>query len=137
MPAHLLSYILPNSAPTTEIYTLSLHTLFRSLSAESQQMLEARGFPVVERADEPAALVDGRVLIAVGTDWTNRRCGYAARLETLGRLAEVDAALRIACPHWGYELEANPRPPQVVHAGRLLRQWDAIVGNHSHWPQLV
>ena len=107
------------------------------LSAESQQMLEARGFRVVGRADEPAALVDGRVLIAVGTDWTNRRCGYAARLETLERLAEVDAALRIACPHWGYELEANPRPLQVAHAGRLLRQWDAIVGHHSHWPQPV
>src|SRR5207249_7967568 len=47
------------------------------LAAESQRMLEARGFRVVGRADEPAALVDGRVLIAVGTDWTNRRCGYA------------------------------------------------------------
>src|SRR5438876_735710 len=85
-------------------------------AAESQRILEARGFGVVGRADEPAALVDGRVLIAVGTDWTNRRCGYAARLETLERLAEVDAALRIACPHWGYGLEANPRPPQVVRS---------------------
>jgi len=108
-----------------------------ALAAESQRILEARGFGVVGRADEPAALVDGRVLIAVGTDWTNRRCGYAARLEALERLAEVDAALRIACPHWGYELEANPRPPQVARAGRLLRQWDAIVGHHSHWPQPV
>ena len=107
------------------------------LSAKSQQVLEARGFRVVGRADEPAALVDGRVLIAVGTDWTNRRCGYAARLEVLERLTAVDAAFRIACPHWGYELEAYPRPPQVAHAGRLLRQWDAIVGHHSHWPQPV
>ena len=107
------------------------------LSAKSQQMLEARGFRVFGRADEPAALVDGRLLIAAGTAWTNRRWGYAARLEAIEQLAEVDAAFRIACPHWGYELEAYPRPAQVAHAGRLLRRWDAIVGHHSHWPQPV
>ena len=107
------------------------------LSAKSQQMLTARGFRTFGRADEPAVLVDGRLLIGVGTAWTNRPWGYAARLEAIERLAEVNAAFRIACPHWGYELEAYPRPSQVAHAGRLLRRWDAIVGHHSHWPQPV
>jgi len=106
-------------------------------SARSQRMLEARGFRVLGRADEPAALVDGRVLIAAGTAWTNRPGGYAARLEALERIAEVKAAFRIACPHWGYELEAYPRPAQLADAGRLLQRWDAIVGHHTHWPQPV
>jgi len=103
----------------------------------SQEMLEDRGFRVIGRADEPAVLVNEQVLIAAGTVWLNRPCGYVSRLDTLAHCSGVDAAFRIVCPHWGYELEAYPRPAQIAEARRLLGQWDAIVGHHSHWPQPV
>lgn len=103
----------------------------------SQGMLEDRGFCVIGRADEPAVLLNGQVLIAAGTAWFNRPCAYVSRIDALGHCAGVDAAFRIVCPHWGYELEAYPRPAQIAQAHRLLGRWDAIVGHHSHWPQPV
>jgi len=81
-------------------------------------MLEDRGFRVIGRAGEPAVLVNGQVLIAAGTAWLNRSCGYVLRVDTLGHFPEVDAAFRIVCPHWGYELEAYPRPAQIAEACR-------------------
>jgi len=107
----------------------------RAQLTHSCRLLNSRGIQVFGLADQPAVLVSGAVLIAAGTEWSNRPAGYVARLEQLGGLGP--GSFRILYPHWGYEMQAYPHPRQVAACGRELAGWHMIVGHHSHWPQPV
>lgn len=108
----------------------------RDLFDRSRALLEARGFVTIGGADAPAAVIDGTVAVAAGTDWLNRPAPYIQRLDP-GPPVPADVAFRVLCPHWGHELEAFPRPAQVRRAHRQLARWDMVVGHHSHCPQPI
>ncbi len=105
--------------------------------ARSCERLEARGFTIAGRADRPAVTIAGKVVLASATAWSNRPCGYVARLADVRRDATAGAAFHILCPHWGYELRRYPDRRQILEARRLIAEWDMIVGHHSHCPQPV
>lgn len=96
--------------------------------------LAAAGFRLVGRRDQPGITLDG-IYVAAGTDWSNRPCGHAWCGEPPG--PDGPAVFRVLSPHWGYEMEAYPRPAQIDHARELLTRWDFVAGHHSHWPQPV
>jgi Bacterial capsule synthesis protein PGA_cap len=108
----------------------------RALFERSHELLTACGFRAIGGVDAPAALIDGVVALAAGTDWLNRPADYVQGLDPAPPV-HADATFRVLCPHWGHELEAFPRPDQVQRANRLLERWDMIVGHHSHCPQPV
>jgi hypothetical protein len=105
------------------------------LFARSQELLAAAGFRTIGSIAAPGILIDG-VEIAAGTDWMNRPAAYVQRLD-YSRPTAAAAGFRVLVPHWGHELEAAPRPRQIQQAAGLLKQWDMIVGHHSHCPQPV
>lgn len=108
----------------------------RALFDESRALLKARGFMTIGGAEDSAVLIDDVVAVAAGTDWLNRPADYVQRLDP-APLLQADAAFRVLCPHWGYELESFPRPAQVRRAKGLLEGWDMIVGHHSHCAQPI
>ena len=108
----------------------------RALFERSRALLEARHFRTIGSVDTPAVLIDDVVAVSAGTDWFNRPAPYVQGLDAVPPV-RADAAFRVLCPHWGYELESFPRPAQVRRATRLLEDWDMIVGHHSHCPQPI
>ena len=108
----------------------------RELFDQSRVLLKARGFVTIGSVDDSAVLIDDVVTLAACTDWLNRPADFVQRLDP-GPLVPAEAAFRVLCPHWGYELESFPRPAQVGRAKGLLEGWDMIVGHHSHCPQPV
>lgn len=108
----------------------------RELFERSRALLVAHGFRTIGCVDTPAAIVDGGIVIAAGTDWCNRPADYVIGLDSCASV-HAGATFRVLCPHWGHELEPAPRARQVHRANRLLERWDMIVGHHSHCPQPV
>ena len=108
----------------------------RELFDRSRALLEARGFVTIGSVEDSAVLIDDVVAVATGTDWLNRPTDYVQRLDP-APLLQADAAFRVLCPHWGYELESFPRPAQVRRATLFLERCDMIVGHHSHCPQPI
>ncbi|HYU53212.1 MAG TPA: CapA family protein [Gemmatimonadaceae bacterium] len=104
--------------------------------SRSYERLKESGFRTIGRGDEPAIRL-GEINIATGTMWSNQRCGYISRFENLGSSYTEDAAFNILFPHWGFELRLYPPASQIESGERLLKQWDMIVGHHSHSPQPV
>ncbi len=96
--------------------------------------LAAAGFRLIGRRDQPGITVDD-IHVAAATDWSNRPCGYVWHVEPPGPDGPV--RFRVLSPHWGYEMEAYPRPAQLDRTRRLLARWDLVAGHHSHWPQPV
>jgi poly-gamma-glutamate capsule biosynthesis protein CapA/YwtB (metallophosphatase superfamily) len=89
--------------------------------------------------DTPFVDVAPALRIVTGTTWSNQR---ADDMLYLHAAADADrfrreGAVNILYPHWGYELEAWPRPEIVAAAQRFAAKYDAIVGHHAHNPQPV
>lgn len=101
----------------------------------SCRQLRERGFAVVGRRDEPAALLDGTVNVAACTYWSNQPCRFVASAAELGRYRAAEAKFNLLFPHWGYEMQLYPKTRQIREARALLAAWDMIVGHHSHCPQ--
>ncbi|NQT23340.1 MAG: CapA family protein [Candidatus Omnitrophica bacterium] len=102
----------------------------------SVSMLEAYGFKVFGWNKRPYADVNKNIRILIGTMWSNRDCDYVCKLEDAESHIKHDA-FNFLYPHIGYELEANPRA-EIIRLGKdLIRTFDAVIGDHSHWPQQV
>jgi poly-gamma-glutamate synthesis protein (capsule biosynthesis protein) len=101
--------------------------------ARSVARLRAEGFRVLGLAEQPVVIEDG-IAFAASTDWLNRPGAAVCRAEPPRPTAGM---LRVLSSHWGYEIEAFPRPPQLARARDLVSRWDLVVGHHSHWPQPV
>jgi len=102
----------------------------------SVSMLESRGFNVFGWHKRPYADVNKDIRVLIGTMWSNRDCDSICRLED-AESHKKQNAFNFLYPHIGYELEANPRP-EIVRLGRkLIQKFDAVIGDHSHWPQHV
>ncbi len=99
--------------------------------------LEQRGFRVVGRREEPSIMLPGNIQLANGTEWSNVRHGYVARLADAALSWREDANFRVYCPHWGHEMELYPTPAQINRARGLASQWDMMVGHHPHCPQPI
>lgn len=102
----------------------------------SVRRLRARGYVVADHARPCQHLAEG-LSIAAGTAWSNRWADEFAPLADIAAHPPAASAFRILCPHWGYELEREPRPEQVAVGDRWLRTWDLVVGHHSHTPQPI
>lgn len=100
--------------------------------ARSCDRLEGEGMTVVGRIETPT-VHSGEISLTAATRWLNRSFDGVARLG--GVVAPEGAQLRLLLAHWGWELEAGPRPAQLREAYDLLEQWDLVVGWHPHVPQ--
>ncbi len=94
------------------------------------------GFHVFGLDQSPWIDLNEQIRIVTGTQWTNRKANYLARLEEPTRHLR-DGAMNILFPHWGYEMECYPRATQVAQMNQWLASFDAVVGHHSHLPQPV
>jgi hypothetical protein len=102
------------------------------------ELLKSRGFLAIGRRDQPSVLLDGHVNIASCTQWSNSpHVEYIHYLDESEGLLRPEARFNILSPHWGFEIQLYPNPPQISHGRRLLESWDLVVGHHSHTPQPI
>ncbi|MHA1278720.1 MAG: CapA family protein [Candidatus Helarchaeota archaeon] len=103
---------------------------------KSYEMLKDQGFLTIGRRDEPFILLEGKVGISNCTNWSNQpETPYIRYLSEINNLRCPQAKFNILFPHWGYEVQLYPNPKQIALAKTILKQWDMIVGHHSHCPQ--
>jgi poly-gamma-glutamate capsule biosynthesis protein CapA/YwtB (metallophosphatase superfamily) len=103
----------------------------------SVERVTAGGFNVFGTSASPYAMVGDRVLLYGATQWTNRSAEGLSWLSPDLKPPDRKADLRLLFSHWGYEFELFPRPGQVKWTKNLLRDWDGIIGHHSHCPQPI
>jgi len=104
----------------------------------SYQMLKERGFRVIGRRDEPSILLNNSVNITSCTYWSNQpNTPYVGYFNQAAEFFNPKADCNILFPHWGYEMQLYPNPKQIDLGKELLKQWDLIVGHHSHVPQPI
>ncbi|MHA1629349.1 MAG: CapA family protein [Candidatus Heimdallarchaeota archaeon] len=104
---------------------------------KSHHILQKHGFQVMGRRDVPNILLEDKINIATASSWSNQPCEFIASFKQLNEAFCPSAAFNFLYPHWGYELYLYPHPSQIKVAQKLLEQWDAIIGHHSHTPQPV
>ncbi|MFN0180921.1 MAG: CapA family protein [Gemmatimonadales bacterium] len=103
----------------------------------SLRRVEDTGIRTLGRVDAPSLAAHPMLVLTSATAWSNRPADMVAPLDRVAVPPVPEGSLSVLCPHWGWELEAYPRPPQIAAARRLLERWDLIVGHHSHCPQPV
>jgi hypothetical protein len=108
----------------------------QAIFRQSLDSLRERGFRVFGLRQAPFADIAGCLRVIAASMWTNRPCREIAPLASLGECHSA-AAFNIAYPHWGYELEMFPRAEIVREGERLLLKYGAVLGHHSHVPQLL
>lgn len=101
----------------------------------SYDLLKAAGYHVIGRKDENSFLLPHNIRLSCATMWSNQICEYVPRLEDVS--PDPAAAFNLLVYHWGYELHLYPNPNQIALAEQLLRQYDALIGHHTHCPQPV
>ncbi|KQM67849.1 hypothetical protein ASE75_02895 [Sphingomonas sp. Leaf17] len=108
-----------------------------SVFERSNALLRDRGYRLFGMKDDPWIDPDPGVRIVTGTMWSNQRADDMLYLHAPNQSAKYcrPGAVNILYPHWGYELEAWPRPEIVRLATEYARDFDAIVGHHAHNPQ--
>jgi hypothetical protein len=103
----------------------------------SLRRVEDTGIRTLGRATSPSLAPHPMLVLTSATAWSNRPADVVERLDRVNAPPVPEGALSVLCPHWGWELEAYPRPSQIATARQLLQRWDLIVGHHSHCPQPV
>jgi hypothetical protein len=103
---------------------------------KSYQLQKKHGFLVIGRKDQPSILLNGHINVANVTQWSNQPCTYLAEFTDIDE-AYDPAVFNVLSPHWGYEMQMYPNPEQIAEGKDLLRNWDMIVGHHSHAPQVI
>ncbi len=98
--------------------------------------LTAAGFQVFGQKEQPYVDFGEHLRVITGSMWTNMPCDYIADYDDLEKHLHAER-FNLFYPHWGYEMEAEPRAGIVSEGERLLARGDALVGNHSHLPQPV
>lgn len=108
-----------------------------SVFERSNTLLRDRGFRLFGMKDDPWIDPHPAIRIVTGTMWSNQRADDMLYLHAPDASSEFrrTGAVNILYPHWGYELEAWPRPEIVRLATRYAQDYDAIVGHHAHNPQ--
>jgi hypothetical protein len=95
--------------------------------------LKEEGFNVIGARDAGGILLPEGINIVGATQWSNQHHGYLNFLE-FAKDSRVDEKLNILYPHWGFELELYPRKEFYSLAMEKLKDWDTIIGHHSHIP---
>lgn len=103
---------------------------------DSIKKLKTRGFNVFGYKDKSCFDIDKKIRIITGTEWSNLECNYVPDINTVNDNYDPKK-LNILYPHWGYELELYPRPEMVEKAEKWSKNFDVILGHHSHTPQPV
>ena len=103
---------------------------------ETADRLRDAGFNVFGTSVQPFADIGSHLRLVAGSMWTNRPCNWISDIDDIGRHPEPSRFL-LLYPHWGYELESQPRREILDLGRRLLAGADALVGHHSHLPQPV
>ena len=98
--------------------------------------LEQEGFHVFGLKDRPYVDVGAHLRVTTGSMWTNMPCDGISDLDDIADHGDPER-YQLLYPHWGYELESEPRPDIVALGEALIRQADAVVGHHSHVPQSI
>jgi poly-gamma-glutamate capsule biosynthesis protein CapA/YwtB (metallophosphatase superfamily) len=80
--------------------------------------------------------VADNIHLIAGSAWSNKPCDYIATLAAAASHAQA-GSMNILFPHWGFEIENYPRQGLVDQSQALLQSFSAIVGHHSHTPQLI
>ncbi len=108
-----------------------------SVFHNSLEILLNSGFNVFGTKDKPAIDINQDLRLIGCTMWINRICDYLTKIEDINATHLKKGAMNILCPHWGYDLELYPRAFVIKKANEFLREFDAIIGHHSHCPQPV
>lgn len=102
----------------------------------SLQQLKQWGFNVFGTRKNPFVDVNDSIRILGGTQWTNHPCDYLYDLKEPEKYLRENS-FNILYPHWGYELELNPRSTLIKKAKSLLEKFDIVIAQHSHCPQPI
>ena len=102
----------------------------------SLNQLKERGFNVFGTRKSPFVDINNRIRILGGTQWSNHPCNYLNDLFDPEKYLRENS-LNIIYPHWGYELELNPRTITIKKGKDLLDNFDVVIGQHSHCPQPI
>lgn len=102
---------------------------------ESCRALSDEGFQVFGTRENPFVDLPG-VRVTTGSMWTNMPCDRIADLDDLVTHVSRER-LNLFYPHWGYELECQPRTEILALGKMLLEHADVVVGHHSHVPHAV
>ena len=83
-------------------------------------------------ADRAGLVLSEKVYLHGATSFSNQPSDAVAYLD--GASPNPDCDLNILCPHWGEEFVVYPGPEQIAAGRELLRDWDMLIGHHSHCP---
>lgn len=103
--------------------------------ANTINKLHQQGFKTFGHNSQPSIKIENNIYIEGATQWSNQKTNYLPVFYK--DMKPRQKGFNILYPHWGHELEYEPRTEQETVADRLLENWDAIVGHHSHTPQTV
>ena len=103
---------------------------------DSINQLKEREFNVFGTRKQPYIDLNDNIRVLGGTQWSNHPCNYLYNLKEPEKYLKKNS-FNIIYPHWGFELEANPRIRTIKKGKALLNRFDAVVGQHSHFPQPV
>jgi hypothetical protein len=99
-------------------------------------LMEQWGFHIFGLNRNICADVTDQVRITAASMWNNLPAAEIVPYKSLDHYV-LPSHFNIAYPHWGYELEQFPRPATVREGMRLAKHYDAVIGHHSHVPQLL
>jgi hypothetical protein len=105
----------------------------------SIRLLEDRGFSVFGLEERPFVDPCPALRVVGATDWSNAACDGIAMLDPRSTPRFMrPGALNLLFPHWGFELELNPRRSMVRKARAwLAKGFNAIVAHHGHTPRAL
>ncbi|MBY8989640.1 MAG: CapA family protein [Candidatus Lokiarchaeota archaeon] len=102
----------------------------------SLNQLKDSGFNVFGTRKNPFIDINKKIRILGGTQWSNHPCDYLYDLVEPKAYLKVNS-FNIIYPHWGYELELDPRLTTINNGKLLLDRFDVVIGQHSHCPQPI
>ena len=108
----------------------------QAIWSDSKARLVERGFQIFGTTEVPYVDLGKTIRIIAATQWSNQPCDYITKLNQVSEYLASDKC-NLLYVHWGYELELSPRAEIMHTATRLLADFDAIVGHHSHTPQPI
>lgn len=97
--------------------------------------LEEAGYFPMGFHEKDVVLLDERLRVVVGTQWSNRKNPWVVELDDVEVNQAVAGPVEVLYPHWGHEFELYPRPDMVDMAQKFHKRFSVILGHHSHTPQ--
>lgn len=100
--------------------------------ARTEALVRGQGSTVFGLAARPSFRPCPEVAIHGATTLSNRPAAFVSWLRDARPDPEV--ACNLLFLHWGEEFVAYPGPDQLARGRALLRDWNGVVGHHSHCP---